>query len=32
MAGNTDVNILECLMNDIEKRIDIYVEKSDKFK
>ena len=32
MAENTDVNILECLMNDIEKRIDIYVEKSDKFK
>ena len=31
MAGNTHVSILECLINDTEKRIDIYVEKSDKF-
>ena len=30
MAENTGVNILECLMNNIEKRIDIYVEESDK--
>ena len=29
MAENTGVNILECLMNNIEKRIDIYVEESD---
>ena len=31
MAENTGVNILECLMNNIEKRIDIYLEESDKF-
>ena len=31
MTENTGVNILECLMNNIEKRIDIYVEESDKF-
>ena len=30
MAEKT-VNILECLMNNIEKRIDIYVKESDKF-
>ena len=29
MAENT-INILECLMNNIEKRSDIYVEESDK--
>ena len=31
MAENTGISILECLMNNIEKRIDIYVEESDKF-
>ena len=31
MAENTGVNILEYLMNNIEKRIDFYVEESDKF-
>ena len=30
MAENT-ISILECLTNNIEKRIDIYVEESDKF-
>ena len=31
MVENT-VNIFECLMNNIEKRINIYIEESDKFK
>ena len=31
MAENTGVSILECLMNNIEKRIDIYVKEKDKF-
>ena len=31
MKENTGVNILECLMNNFEKRINIYVEGSDKF-
>ena len=31
MAENT-ISILECLTNNIEKRIDIYVEESDTFK
>ena len=31
MGENTGISILECLMNNIEKRIDIYVEESDKF-
>ena len=30
MAENTGINILECLMNKIGKRIDIYVKESDK--
>ena len=30
MAENT-VDIPECVMNNIEKRIDIYIEESDKF-
>ena len=31
MAENTGVKILEYLMNNIEKRIDIYVEEGEKF-
>ena len=30
MAKNS-VNILECLITNIEKRIDIYIEESEKF-
>ena len=32
MAQNTGVKILEYLINNIEKRTDIYIEESDKFK